>query len=99
MLRLRGLEAEFLGPCDYRLKVIRGRLERGDLEPDLRRTHQPVTAPGTHTVPAVTGASPKNGAAMPAVAAMAPSSPGGTLSLVASHGVRWALLAWHEPGI
>jgi nucleoside-diphosphate-sugar epimerase len=29
-------EAEFLGPRYYRLKVIRGRLERGELGPDLR---------------------------------------------------------------
>lgn len=32
-------EAEFLGPRYYRLKVIRGRLERGELDPDLRWTH------------------------------------------------------------
>ncbi len=29
-------EAEFLGPRYYRLKVIRGRLERGELDTDLR---------------------------------------------------------------
>ena len=29
-------EAEFLGPRYYRLKVIRGRLERGELDLDLR---------------------------------------------------------------
>src|SRR5262249_19011110 len=31
-------ETEFLGPRYYRLKVIRGRLERGELAPDLRWT-------------------------------------------------------------
>jgi hypothetical protein len=29
-------EAEFFGPRYYHLKVIRGRLERGELDPDLR---------------------------------------------------------------